>query len=257
LPETDLTLLIDAAKNAGRIALKHFHADPEIWDKPDGAGPVTEADLEVDRMLNAELRSARPEYGWLSEETADTADRLSTNRQFIIDPIDGTRAFIDRAKCWSHSLAIVENGQTIHGVVYLPMRDQVFAASRGQGATLNGEPIRVSHSQTMDDATVLAAKSNLKPEHWQGNTPPIQRHFRSALAYRMCLVAQGRFDAMITLRPSWEWDIAAGSLIISEAGGQVSDQMNAALHFNNAHPQVPGVVAAGPDLHALLHAHLS
>ncbi|NCW68017.1 MAG: 3'(2'),5'-bisphosphate nucleotidase CysQ, partial [Marivivens sp.] len=134
MPVTDLDLLIVAARKAGDIAADFFKSAPKVWDKPAGQGPVTEADLAVDTMLRETLTAVRPSYGWLSEETDDTSDRLSTTRQFIIDPIDGTRAFIDGSKDWAHSLAIVENGQVIAGVVYLPMKDQMFAAWHGKGA---------------------------------------------------------------------------------------------------------------------------
>ncbi|MCK0096966.1 3'(2'),5'-bisphosphate nucleotidase CysQ [Yoonia sp. F2084L] len=253
---TDLALLVDAARHAGDIAKHYFRQDPDITEKPDGAGPVTAADLAVNAMLESNLQSARPDYGWLSEETEDNAARLSTTRQFIIDPIDGTRAFIEGSKDWAHSLAIVENGQPVAAAVYLPMRDMMFAASAGGGATLNGDPIHTTDA-ALDGATILGAKPNFDGRFWkQGVLPPIKRKFRSSLAYRMCLVAQGAYDGMITFWPSWEWDIAAGALIITEASGTVTDQHGDNLRFNNAHPQVPGVLAAGQPLHADLLARL-
>lgn len=236
--------------------MQYFQNDPHVTDKPDGAGPVTAADLAVNAMLENFLPSARPDYGWLSEETEDNNARLSTTRQFVIDPIDGTRAFIDGSKDWAHSLAIVEAGISVAAAVYLPMRDMMFAASLGGGATLNDEPVKVT-SAAMDAATVLGAKPNFDGRFWKGGAlPPIKRAFRSSLAYRLCLVAQGRFDGMITLRPSWEWDIAAGALIVQEAGGVVTDQYGEALRFNNQHPQVPGVLAAGVQLHGDLLTRL-
>jgi myo-inositol-1(or 4)-monophosphatase len=256
LPETDVALLTEAARHAGEIAKKYFQNDPSVTDKPGGAGPVTEADLAVDAMLEASLRLARPDYGWLSEETEDNAARLTTKRQFVIDPIDGTRAFISGSKDWAHALAVVEDGLAVSAVVYLPMHDLMFAASAGGGATVNDHPIRVTHA-ALEGATVLGAKPNFDARFWKdGVVPDVERVFRSSLAYRLCLVAQGRFDGMITLRPSWEWDIAAGALIIAEAGGIVSDQHGAPLRFNNAHPQVPGVLAAGQPLHTALAARL-
>lgn len=252
----DLALLIKAARQAGEIATGYFQKNPGVTDKPDGAGPVTEADLAVNAMLETVLQAARPDYGWLSEETEDGARRLQTKRQFVIDPIDGTRAFIDGSKDWAHSLAIVENGEVVAGAVYLPMHDLMFAATKGGGATVNDQPARATDA-AVSGATLLAAKTNFEPRFWKnGKVPPVNRAFRSSLAYRLCLVAQGRFDGMMTLRPSWEWDIAAGSLIAREAGSAVTDQYAAPLRFNNPHPQVPGVLAAGPDLHADLAARL-
>lgn len=248
---TDLDLLIVAARKAGDIAADFFKSAPKVWDKPAGQGPVTEADLAVDTMLRETLTAVRPCYGWLSEETHDTSDRLSTTRQFIVDPIDGTRAFIDGSKDWAHSLAIVENGQVIAGVVYLPMKDQMFAAWHGKGATLNGETLHIGGTAT--PPTILTNTPTMDVTNWKNAQPPkVDRHFRSSLAYRMCLVAEGRFDGMITLRPSWEWDIAAGSLILTEAGGTVTDKKGAPLRFNNPHPQVNGVIGAVPTFHQTL-----
>jgi myo-inositol-1(or 4)-monophosphatase len=237
LPETDLALLIDAARHAGDIARKYFQNDPDVTDKPDGAGPVTEADLAVNAQLETTLRLAQPAYGWLSEETEDNTARLTTKRQFVIDPIDGTRAFINHSNDWAHALAVVKEGEPIAAVVYLPMHDLMFAAAKGEGATVNGAPIAVTSTQ-MAQATVLAARPNYDPVLWRGGKPP------------------EAFGGMLTLRPSWEWDIAAGALIITEAGGTVTDQHGAPLQFNNQHPQVPGVVAAGAPLHADLLARL-
>lgn len=249
MPATDLALLVGAARDAGAIAKKYFGNDPAVTEKPAGAGPVTVADLAVNHMLYETLASARPDYGWLSEESEDTVHRLSTDRQFVIDPIDGTRAFIAGSRDWAHSLAVVERGQVLAAAVYLPMRDLMFAATRSGGATVNDMPARVTPA-ILNDATVLGAKPNFEGRFWQkGIVPPVKRVFRSSLAYRLCLVAQGRFDGMITLRPSWEWDIAAGALIASEAGATVTDQAGLPLQFNNQHPQVPGVIAAGPLLH--------
>ena len=256
MPESDLALLVAAARKAGTIATGYFGQSPQVTDKPGGAGPVTEADLAVDLMLADFLRDKRPDYGWLSEESQDGPARPSTTRQFVIDPIDGTRAFIAGAKDWSHSLAIVENGAVVAAAVYLPLHDLMFTATRGAGARLNEAPITVSRA-ALDAATVLASKPNFLPALWKGATlPPFKQAFRSSLAYRLCLVAQGQFDAMLTLRPSWEWDIAAGALIVAEARGTVTDARGLPLVFNNAHPQVSGVIAAGDDLHADIAARL-
>ncbi len=257
MPATDLSLLIDAALEAGKIATRFTGPQAQRWDKPDGAGPVTEADLAVNAMLERDLQASRPDYGWLSEETEDSADRLTRDRAFIIDPIDGTRSFAEGSRTWAHSLAIAEQGDVIAAVIYLPMRDLLYAASRGQGATLNGATIRVSGQTRLPEAEILAAKPNLDACHWlSGSAPAFKRVYRPSLAYRMALVAQGRFDGMLTLRPSWEWDIAAGDLILREAGGLCTDRMGQPLRFNNAHPRLNGVVAAGPALHAGLHDRL-
>jgi myo-inositol-1(or 4)-monophosphatase len=252
----DLDLLIDAARLAGKVATSYAGRTARRWDKAAGAGPVTEADLAVNAMLERCLRSARPAYGWLSEETEDSATRLGQDTLFIVDPIDGTRSYADGSRTWAHSLAIAKAGQVIAGVVYLPLRDKLYSAAIGRGAWLNGQPIRASAATTLDNAEILAAKPTVSPHLWPGGLPGFARSHRPSLAYRLGLVGQGAFDGMLTLRPSWEWDIAAGSLIVAEAGGTCTDKTGAPLRFNNPHPQLNGVVAAAPALHPDLIARL-
>lgn len=249
MPERDdFALLIEAAREAGEIARPFWRKHPKTWDKGDGAGPVTEADLAVDKMLNAKLLTARPDYGWLSEETQDTDARLSKDRVFIVDPIDGTRSFIEGDHNWAHSLAIAEHGKVIAAVVYLPMRKRLFAARIGHGATLNGIPLQVSAHPDLTAARLLAARQNLKPEFWTDGCPDFTLRFRPSLAYRMALVAQGRHDAMISLRNTWEWDVAAGTLIAQEAGGAIMDRCGTPPVFNKKIPAFDGFIAANPIL---------
>ena len=250
----DLGLLVDAAHEAGAIALRYFKRDPQTWDKGDGAGPVTEADLAVNAMLANRLRRARPDYGWLSEETPDSPDRLSARRCFIIDPIDGTRAFIDGQDNFAHSLAIVEQGAVIAAAVFLPAKNRMYSAHAASDAQLNGQTIRASGQVGVEGATVLTSKPNMQPHYWPGGVPDMPRHFRPSLAYRLCLVAQGRFDAMLAFRPTWEWDIAAGALIAARAGATASDGAGAALRFNAPDPRTAGVIVAAPALHTALIA---
>lgn len=248
MPATDLELLIKVGHKAGRIACD-FAGRAKAWDKPDGAGPVTEADLAVNEMLERELRAARPDYGWLSEESTDNSDRQSADCVFVIDPIDGTRSFIQGATTWAHSLAIARGGEVTDAVVFLPMRDKLYHAERGKGAFLNDVAIAPSTRTALDDAHILAARPILEPQHWQGTVPNLRRSHRPSLAYRTALVAEGRYDAMLTLRPTWEWDIAAGDLILREAGAATSDRYGGRLVFNNPDPRVAGIVASAPGLH--------
>jgi myo-inositol-1(or 4)-monophosphatase len=250
-PETDLALLIDAAHTAGEIARAHFGADPEIWTKSDDS-PVTEADIAIDRVLRTDLRAARPDYGWLSEETEDDAERLSAQRSFVVDPIDGTRAFIEGQTSFAHSLAVVDGGDVVAGVVYLPMEDKLYAAAKGHGATLNDAPIRVSETNDLEQASALVTRPNIQPFHWKGGVPPFRRAYRPSIAYRLALVAEGRFDLMLTFRDTWEWDIAAGAILIAEAGGTVSDADGGRIAFNARSPMARGIVAAPGPLHRSL-----
>ncbi len=253
MPASDLPLLIDAARAAGQIATRYAGPTAKRWDKPDGTGPVTEADLAVNVMLHKTLRAARPDYGWLSEESEDTTARLSHSRVFIVDPIDGTRSFIEGAGSWAHAIAVAERGQITAAVIYLPMLKRLYSAARGAGAWLNGERIHASDIGLFEQATVLAAKPTLAGPIWRsGARPAFTPAYRPSLAYRLGLVAQSRFDAMLTLRPSWEWDIAAGALIVAEAGGLCTDRTGTMLRFNNPDPRLNGVVAGGSAIHAAL-----
>lgn len=244
----DLALLVTASRAAAEIALPFWRAELEIWDKPDSAGPVTEADLAVDRYLRETLTAARPQFGWLSEETPDTEDRLSADQVFIVDPIDGTRAFIDGDGNWAHSLAIARQGRITAAVVHLPARDRLYSAALGQGANLNDAPI-TARRETHTPPTLLANKWSLQERYWPNGGPPdIKRQFRSSLAYRMALIGEGRFDAMVTFRNTWEWDIAAGALIAAEAGARVCDRFGHALSFNSPSAFSKGILAGPTEL---------
>lgn len=252
----DLKLLLDAADAASKIALKYFKTSVDTWDKEDGQGPVTKADLEIDQMLNAELLAARPDYGWLSEETEDAPKRLDHERVFIVDPIDGTRSFINGHENFATAIAIARNGVVETAVVHCPAKDLTYWASMGNGAFLNGDPITHNGATQVQSARVLATGSQMKSTHWRNQPPPIERHFRSSLAYRLCLVAQGRFDGMITLRDTWEWDVAAGDLICREAGVTVTDKLKSLPLYNQPKPALKGIIAAAPDLHTGLIEYL-
>lgn len=256
MPARDLALLTEAAREAGRIALSYWRKDPKVWDKGGEHGPVSEADLAVNDMLKARLMSARPDYGWLSEETPDNADRLAADTVFIVDPIDGTRAFIAGEETWAHSLAVAHKGKVTAGVVYLPALDRIYTASETSAPMRDGEVIRSSGRDRLEGANILTTKANMAPEKWPGGVPEIIRSFRASLAYRMCLAAEGRFDGMLTLRDAWEWDIAAGALIAERAGAVVTDQSGAVLRFNTGLALAQGVLALPPQLHAEALARL-
>lgn len=249
MPESDLALLVGAAEAAGKIAARYWRLKPRQWEKDEGAGPVTEADLAIDRMLRERLMAARPEYGWLSEETEDDPARLGAGRAFIVDPIDGTRAFIAGEKGFAHALAVVDEGRVSAAVVYLPMAEKFYTAARGMGARLNGSPIRASVRSEPKGATVIAASHALNAQHWPHGAPDVERHFRASLAHRLCLVADGSYDATMTFRPVWEWDAAAGALIAEEAGAVATGAMGEPLRFNAPAPLTPGLLVAPPILH--------
>ncbi|MEO0916052.1 MAG: inositol monophosphatase family protein, partial [Pseudomonadota bacterium] len=168
-----------------------------------------------------------------------------------------TRSFVAGERTWAHSLAVVHLGQVVAACVYLPVRDKLYLAEFGSGATLNGERLSASKESDLSKAKVLSPKVSFRQEFWVDGPPPVERHFRPSLAYRMALVGEGRFDAMITLRPAWEWDIAAGALIAEEAGARVTDRHGERMVFNSRSRQTAGVVAGGSDVHEGLLARLA
>jgi myo-inositol-1(or 4)-monophosphatase len=256
LPERDLTLLAEAAQEAGKIAMRFWRKNPQVWDKGGDHGPVTEADLAVNDMLKHTLLKARPDYGWLSEETPDSADRLAEHRVFILDPIDGTRAFVAGEDNFAVSLAVAEAGRVVAGAVMMPAKDRLYTAATGKPALCNGLPISTGTRNRLEGSSLLATKANMEPTHWPGGVPELRRSFRTSLAYRLCLAAEGRYDGMITFRDTWEWDIAAGSLICQCAGATVTDRYGAPLRFNSPKAMTAGVVATNPALHSEIMARL-
>ncbi|MFN4154225.1 MAG: 3'(2'),5'-bisphosphate nucleotidase CysQ [Paracoccaceae bacterium] len=256
MPGPDLHLLADAARAAGKIAMRFWRHDPQVWDKGGEHGPVTEADLAVNDMLKHVLLTARPGYGWLSEETPDSADRLSAERVFILDPIDGTRAFVAGEDNFAVSIAVAEAGRVIAGAVMMPAKNRLYTGEIGGPARCNGEVIRVGARGDLVGSNLLATKANMEPSHWPGGVPELKRSFRTSLAYRLCLAAEGRYDGMITFRDTWEWDIAAGSLICKCAGARVTDRTGAELRFNAPGAMTAGVIATNPALHRAIIARL-
>ena len=256
MPVNDLTLLTDAALEAGKIAMQFYGQSPEVWDKGGGAGPVSEADLAIDKMLQAEFYTARPDYGVLSEETPDDPIRLEKERVFIIDPIDGTRSFLNKHENFATSIALAEKGQITTAVVHLPAKGLTFTAARGAGAQLDGKPLKCSDCTEIKGARFLASGSQTHTDLWRDGPPPIERHFRSSLAYRLCLVAQGRFDGMLTLRRTWEWDVAAGHLICEEAGVKVTTQRGGIARYNDASACMDGMIACNAILHDKIMSYL-
>ena len=247
----DLQLIREAAVAAGETATALRAAGLERFEKSDGT-PVTNADLAVDALLRERLTAARPAYGWLSEETADDPARLSRERVFIVDPIDGTRAYIRDRPWWGVSIAVVENSRPIVGVVAAPDRNEVFEATMGGGARMNGKPIAASETLDLEGAAMLADVQMMRHPAWPTPWPQMRMESRNAIAYRLCSVACGDFDAMLALSPKSEWDVAAGDLIAVEAGCVVSDHKGRPLAYNQARPVAPSLVCAGPALHRLI-----
>lgn len=246
---------MDAATAAGEIAMSHWRRAPTTWTKADRS-PVSAADLEVDRAARDALLSARPDYGWLSEESPDDPGRLDRRHCFILDPIDGTRAFLKEEETWGVSLAVADGGRVTAAVIHMPAKGLTYSAAAGGGACLNGEPIHVSARSDPDGARLLASKPTYGGTNWT-RMPRFERMFRPSLAYRIACVAEGRADAMLTLRDAWEWDTAAGALIAAEAGARVTDRHGGELRYNSPEGKSAGVLTANPALHGAIRAALA
>lgn len=247
----DLALIEAAAREAGEVAVQMLQAGVKTWSKA-GGSPVTEADMKVDSLLKARLSAARPDYGWLSEETADDPSRLSQRRLFVVDPIDGTVAFMKGRPWWAVSIAVVEDGRPVAGIVHAPALNETFTAVRGQGARLNGEAITASDTADLDDCAMLGDAQMFFDPRWPRPWPPMRVETRNSIAYRMCLVADGRFDAAVALSGKSEWDLAAADLICAEASAVCTDHKGRAYAYNRPNPRLPSLISAAPALHPLI-----
>lgn len=239
LPDADaeLALLRDAAAEAGRIALRYFGKDPEVWMKA-GQSPVSEADYAADTFLRETLLAARPGYGWLSEETADNPERLTSRRTFVVDPIDGTRAFLAGGDVWCVSVAVVENGRSVAGVLECPVKRETFVATAGGGAFLNGRRLAVPRVGEIPRLGGPKPMLDALPQEWQSRMH--RAGYVPSLAYRLAMIAAGTLDATFVKPNSHDWDIAAADLMLAEAGGLLLD-------VDGARPAFAGVeVRHGP-----------
>jgi myo-inositol-1(or 4)-monophosphatase len=247
----DLALITEAAHEAGRLAAALREAGLNIAFK-EGDSPVTNADLAADALLKETLRGARPDYGWLSEETADEPSRLSTRRVFVVDPIDGTRAFLAGEPFWTVCVAVVEDGHPRVGVVFAPQLDETYAAAAGEGATLNGRPIHASGAAAIEGCGMIAHPQMFEHADWPRPWPTMNIARRNSTAYRLCLVASGAADATVTFAPKHDWDLAAADLIAREAGGYVGDHAGRPFAYNRPVPVQPSLVCAAPHLAPLI-----
>jgi myo-inositol-1(or 4)-monophosphatase len=240
---TLLTAVSEAARAAGAMAFARWRGEFASWDKVPGE-IVCEIDLAANDMLRKALGKLDPEAGWFSEETADSAERLLGARVWVVDPIDGTRDFVRGRPGWAVSVALVEGGRSILGVLDAPARDEHWAAELGKGATLNGQPI---HTR---DRTELAG-SRVPAEVLPKADADLTMVFRpNSIALRMAMVANGEADLLAATRWGHEWDIAAAALIAQEAGATVTDARGQTLRFNSTKGEMFGVLCCAPGIHA-------
>lgn len=248
--EADLELAIAAAREAAAAVAPYFGRNTLVeYKSPDQ--PVTEADLLADRLLFERLIGERPEYGWLSEETADSPARLARERVWIVDPIDGTRSFVQGYAEYAISVGLAIGGRAVLGVLANPTTGEMYHAVRGGGAYCDGVPIRVG-STTRPLPVLLASRADLRTGEFASLAERWQLQPLGSTAYKMAKVAESAADAYLSRGPKSEWDICAAALIVAEAGGTVTDLAGAEPRFNQAAPFLRGIVCARPPLHERL-----
>lgn len=248
--DNHLAILIDAVREAGTAiaAMRKHGVKVSMKDNQD---VLTQADLMANQILQARLSSAFPDDGWLSEESVDDAARLSCRRIWIVDPIDGTREYIAGVPEYAVSVALISDGTPLLACVYNPETNEMFAAARGRGTELNGKRVQCKQNASQP-FSLLASRSEYKRGEWDRFQ---HQHVKvvGSIAYKLALVAAGFADATFSLGPKSEWDIAAGVLLVSEAGGVAADKSGQSFVFNQPQVRVNGIVAASSHaLHDIL-----
>ncbi|MGR9294232.1 3'(2'),5'-bisphosphate nucleotidase CysQ [Rhizobium leguminosarum] len=232
--QSDLTLIADAAKEAGAVAFGFFNQSPEVWWKNEDRSPVSAADFAANKTLETILRKARPDYGWLSEETDDDADRLTRETLFIVDPIDGTRAFLGGQKVWCVSVAVVHRGRPVAGVLYAPALEELYEAVEGGVALKNGVPFTVSAAGAEEMSRLAIGDDLLKTFPSAFRDRVTREKYIPSLAYRIAMVADGRLEGTFVKGNSHDWDLAAADLILVCAGGGLVDIEGQPIVYNRA-----------------------
>lgn len=246
----EFTVLCEAVRHAGERAMQLAADGFETHIKKDRS-PVTSADFEVNRIVQDLVGHRFSDDGWLSEETPDDPARLTRRRVWIIDPIDGTKAFIKRIPQFCISVGLVQDGRPVLGVIYNPATEELFTAVRGEGARLNDKPVRARPVSTQRPRIFVSA-TELQQGKLAHLLPEAECEPMNSIAYALALVAAGRADATVTYEKENEWDLAAGTLIVEESGGVVFDGAGNALFFNRPTPVFQGLLAAGPGAQKLV-----
>ncbi len=254
--DRELQVACDAAISAGEILQRYFRDGGYQIDSKGKNNPVTTADFEADSKLKQILRDAFPAYGWLSEETVDNDDRLTRERVWIVDPLDGTKEFIKGIPEFVVAIALTVHGAPVMGVSYNPIKHELFCGVPGAGCSLDGRAVTVSDTSTIEHATILASRSETARGEWKAYEGRVIVKAIGSVAYKLALVAAGRADATFTLTPKSEWDIASGVALIIAAGGRVTDLDGDEVMFNRRDVKTPGFVASNGHLHAELERML-
>jgi myo-inositol-1(or 4)-monophosphatase len=251
--ERDAALLDRAVREAGALALRMFRTELRQWIKGKSS-PVSEADIAVDELLRDRLQSATSDYGWLSEESVDDSSRLTRRRVWIVDPIDGTRAYLEGREDWSVSAALVEDGQPLLGAVFAPATDEFFFARRGDGASRNGATLAVAPGTLLNVARIAGPRFLLDRIRAHQSSSDDTSFKIGSLALRLARVAEGRLEAAFAGGNSHDWDLAAAHLLIAEAGGALTTLQGAPLRFNRQEVAHQVLVGAGLARHERLLA---
>ncbi|WP_018632358.1 3'(2'),5'-bisphosphate nucleotidase CysQ [Neomegalonema perideroedes] len=249
--DADFALLTEAVEAASEAAMRHFGRQPQVWDK--GGSPVSEGDFAADAALRERLRGARPDYGWMSEESDDPQSRLKARRVWIVDPIDGTRNYISAHKDFGVCAALVEDGRVVLGAVGAPARGEFYAARLGGGAFLNGARVRrAAGPDFAPDLSSVRFVGNNAMTDWRlwrdGKKLNAKPVYVGSLALRVCMVGTGRFDAAMIVNPFHEWDLAAAEIFAAEAGVRVVGFDGKEGVYNQPSPVRPNLVAAPEPL---------
>ena len=249
----DAALLADTVREAGALALRMFSTELKTWIKG-ASSPVSEADIAVNDLIETRLRGATSDYGWLSEESADDSARIGKALTWIVDPIDGTRAYLARQRDWSVSIALVGNGSPLLAAVFAPATEQFFFAIKGRGARLNDKPIAVAPGAEINFPKIAGPKPLV--ERLGGMKEDEGLHPRiGSLALRLARVGEGTLDAAFVGGNSRDWDLAAADLIVHEAGGEMTTLAGEPLVYNGADVRHGLLVAAGRARHKHIVEH--
>jgi myo-inositol-1(or 4)-monophosphatase len=248
----DLGRIRHALERAGEIARRFAPADVAVHYKA-GDSPVTDADLAVDETLRREL--PRGDEGWLSEETTDDRARLDRRRVWVVDPIDGTREFLEGVPEWCVSIGLVEDGVAVAGGIFAPARDEMLLGAVEDGVTLNGARVAASPRPELAGALVLVSRWAARKRSFAD--APYQVRAVGPVAYALGLIASGRADAMWSRGAKREWDVAAGVALITAGGGHASTWEGTPIRFNGWPPTVAGIVVCGAALERDVRRHLA
>jgi len=243
---SDVLERIESAIQAAKNVFARFTPGEIEADYKAGHDPVTEADRELDAVLRRNL--LRAGEGWLSEESADDFTRLDRERVWVVDPLDGTREFVQGIPEFCVSIAMIEHGRPVAGGICNPATNEVFLGSLDSGLTYNGSPARTSRRKTLDGALVLASRSETKRGEWQAfEDAPFKVQAKGSVAYKLARVSAGLADITFTLTPKHEWDVAGGAALIASAGGCVQT-LRSQLTCNRRNPLISGLIACAPHI---------